>query len=1025
MSYMRLLPLLVVLACTPPAPVVAEPPAEPPAPPVPVQKALAASLSERPAAPVLKVAAEAPMRLTASDGTGLVLRSLEAKGVLQDPLGFVELRMTFDNPRDQVIEGQFQITLPARASISRFAMLIDGRWQEGEVVERQAARRAYEDFLHRRQDPALLEQQAGNEFSARVFPIPARGSKEIILSYSEERPDSAAPFRIPLAGLPAIPHLSARVIVPGGETFEMKRDGKAPDGDFVVNEKAAGQGLRHEGMFVTRVTPLAGDVGAAPIPSLFILIDTSASRALGLNKQWTIVQDLLARLPAETPVDIAVFDQTAEPIFRGRAGDMVFNGLAAATQRRALGASNLRAAIAYAASLEGRFARGVLITDGVATAGEIAGDKLIAATRTLKGVERIDAIAVGGLRDDAMLQKLVRGTLRNDGLVIDGDLPSEAIAHKLNRMTRSGIRVSAAGAKWIWPETLDGVQPGDEVLVFGELDKNAALTLAIGDGKPFQPVLSAGMKPLVERAIAGAQIQGLLFERDTVFAGDPKKRAETEREVTAISVKHRVLSPFTALLVLETEQDYARFGIDHRALADILTVSSTGLDWIHRSAQPLQIAKTQTAVAQNKPPKNDARKKEPFEREASKDSKKGKRADREDRDAPAKEAIALGAVEEAAESEPKADRAERSRASDDKPTDSVAVATQPRPAAQARPDAPPPPAMAPPPAAEPARIAVAAEQPQAPQIDPYAGDFAAIMRAVKSKKIDDAIALATKLLAANPGDVMALLGLGEAMEAKGDLREAARAYGSLIDLFPARADMRRFAGERLERLAQKKHEAALILAIDTYEKAVAERPDHPASHRLLAFALIKTGQAPAAFLVLENALKQEYPSGRFAGVQNILREDLGLVGAAWIKQSPKMAAIVTKRLEAYGATLEDAPSLRFVLNWETDANDVDFHIYDGQGGHASYSNMQLPSGGVLYGDVTTGYGPECFTIRADRGHRAGPYKLQAHYYSRGPMGYGMGKLQVIEHDGKGKLTFDERPFVVMQDQAYLDLGKAI
>ncbi|HMV35929.1 MAG TPA: hypothetical protein PKD60_08555, partial [Turneriella sp.] len=49
-----------------------------------------------------------------------------------------------------------------------------------------AARRAYEDFLHRRQDPALLEQSGGNEFTARVFPIPAKGMKELVLSYSHE-----------------------------------------------------------------------------------------------------------------------------------------------------------------------------------------------------------------------------------------------------------------------------------------------------------------------------------------------------------------------------------------------------------------------------------------------------------------------------------------------------------------------------------------------------------------------------------------------------------------------------------------------------------------------------------------------------------------------------------------------------------------------------------------------------------------------------------------------------------------------
>jgi hypothetical protein len=39
------------------------------------------------------------------------------------------------------------------------------------------------------------------------------------------------------------------------------------------------------------------------------------------------------------------------------------------------------------------------------------------------------------------------------------------------------------------------------------------------------------------------------------------------------------------------------------------------------------------------------------------------------------------------------------------------------------------------------------------------------------------------------------------------------------------------------------------------------------------------------------------------------------------------------------------------------------------------------------------------------------------------MGYGMGKLQIVEHDGKGGLRFEERPFIVMRDGAFVDLGK--
>ena len=128
---------------------------------------------------------------------------------------------------------------------------------------------------------------------------------------------------------------------------------------------------------------------------------------------------------------------------------------------------------------------------------------------------------------------------------------------------------------------------------------------------------------------------------------------------------------------------------------------------------------------------------------------------------------------------------------------------------------------------------------------------------------------------------------------------------------------------------------------------------------------------------------------------------------------------IIDRLNALKLSLSTENSL--VLSYmETDANDVDFHIFDEKYNHAYYSRKSLPNGGgELYADVTTGYGPECFTIKSPK---KSPYRLKAHYYRRGPMGYGAGKLQVIRHDGKGGLALEERPFVIMQDGAYVDLG---
>jgi hypothetical protein len=189
---------------------------------------------------------------------------------------------------------------------------------------------------------------------------------------------------------------------------------------------------------------------------------------------------------------------------------------------------------------------------------------------------------------------------------------------------------------------------------------------------------------------------------------------------------------------------------------------------------------------------------------------------------------------------------------------------------------------------------------------------------------------------------------------------------------------------------------------------------------MLAYALLRLGRHAEAFAAMERGLERSYPSGRFAGVERIMREDVGLIAAAWIRKEPKQRAALLRRLTSARSELPRGPSLRFLLSWETDANDVDFHIHDGRGGHAFYSQKDLPSGGSLYADVTTGYGPECFTI--DGKATAFPYRLQIHYYSRGPMGFGMGRLQIVQHDGEGGLKLEQRPFVVMNDRAFVDLG---
>ena len=293
------------------------------------------------------------------------------------------------------------------------------------------------------------------------------------------------------------------------------------------------------------------------------------------------------------------------------------------------------------------------------------------------------------------------------------------------------------------------------------------------------------------------------------------------------------------------------------------------------------------------------------------------------------------------------------------------------------------------------------------------GNFAKIMRAI-AKQDPTALEQAHAWRDAQPTDVLAIIALGEALEAVHDRTAAARVYGSLIDLYPTRADYRRFAGERLERLEA----TGRSLAVDTYRRAVADRPDQLTGHRLLAYALVRSNDLAGAFDAILKGVDQKYRDDSYRGADRVLRRDAQMIAAAYLAQGGDRTAI-EKALAKRKLTAFTGRSTRVLLYWETDANDVDLHVRDARGGHSWYSHLPLESGGELYADVTTGYGPECFEIMGTPS--AGPYKLGVHYYRQGAMGYGMGLLQIVRFDGR-TFAFEDRPFVIMQDEAYVSLG---
>ncbi|EDP95736.1 VIT domain-containing protein [Kordia algicida OT-1] len=94
--------------------------------------------------------------------------------------------MLYYNPTNQVLEGELSFPLGENCNVSRFALDVNGKLREAVVVDKELGRIAFEEVVRRRVDPALLEKGTGNNYKARIYPIPQKGYKRVVLAYEQE-----------------------------------------------------------------------------------------------------------------------------------------------------------------------------------------------------------------------------------------------------------------------------------------------------------------------------------------------------------------------------------------------------------------------------------------------------------------------------------------------------------------------------------------------------------------------------------------------------------------------------------------------------------------------------------------------------------------------------------------------------------------------------------------------------------------------------------------------------------------------
>ncbi|MGA9652065.1 VIT domain-containing protein [Pedobacter sp.] len=143
------------------------------------------------------------------------------------------MTMTFYNNSNRILEGELTFPMPEGVSISRYALDINGKMREAVPVEKAKATEVFESIERRRVDPGLLEKVEGNNFRTRIYPMPANGSRTIIVGYEEElnfNNANALTYHLPLDYNQPIENFALKTTV--FESILKPELGEQPDGSF-------------------------------------------------------------------------------------------------------------------------------------------------------------------------------------------------------------------------------------------------------------------------------------------------------------------------------------------------------------------------------------------------------------------------------------------------------------------------------------------------------------------------------------------------------------------------------------------------------------------------------------------------------------------------------------------------------------------------------------------------------------------------------------------------------------------------
>ena len=551
----------------------------------------------------------------------LEIQSYDVKVSVVDGVARTFIDMVFINHTSRRLEGTFYYNVPSKAVISEFAMYVGNRRVVGEVLERHRARQIFEHIRRERRDPALLEWVGGNQFKMRVFPIEPRSTKRIQLGYTRvlDRRSGKVSYNLPLvsqmlkrnplqrfsieADILSTPGLSDLQCPSHDARIETGKEGRrasvhlsaedyTPRRDFHLSwevpddaECVALSNRRPEeeaGYFMLQLDPRVSAPEREVPERLLVVLDGSASvdpRAFNVARQFVMA---LCSMAQGWELNVVLTGAEADPLWDDfqvvdwETPGAVDEFLAARTP---LGGTDLLESFRGVADLleEGRPARVIYVGDGIDTLGRLEGAALVEAIREQfegRDVE-LSCVAVGSSFDREVLGGLAAGlggTFRAVQGATDVFDAADRVVEELFRPILRDVKVAFEGVKVgaVYPAQLGTLAVGDTGIVLGrflEGETGTAVVTGTSGGEPFRRRYDVDLpmredtNEFLPRLWAKAHMDAL---RAGMGQGTGGRDDYLRDQIIAVSLEYQIMSPYTAFLVLESEEDYRKYGVVRR-----------------------------------------------------------------------------------------------------------------------------------------------------------------------------------------------------------------------------------------------------------------------------------------------------------------------------------------------------------------------------------------------------------------------------------------------------------------------------